>query len=225
MNGAGVNLLDTQGLLYCSDDSRGSGAITNKSSIEDRHHQETGPGCKPAFLTWARGFLEQNGQSALGAPPPAPSALRPLLAGWRPPDWRRGQPAPRGSAAPMGEGLWGAGVFWNVRFWPLWMCGKGKEAKVHMRRGQFCQSEEKQTAPVTTSRLAWPSQGSPPAPAELAHAASGEAVPTGTGGRSFPLPPPPSGLWGSTRWPGCAATLGQFTATGAGFGSRWGQVS
>ena len=63
-----------------------------------------------------------------------------------------------------------------------------------MRRGQFCQNEEKQTAPVTTSRLARPSQGSPPAPAVLAHPASGEPIPTGTGGWSFPLPYPTS-LW------------------------------
>ena len=41
---------------------------------------------------------------------------------------------------------------------------------------------------------------------------------------AFPSPPPPSVLWGSTRWPDCAATLEQFTATGEEFGSRWGQV-
>lgn len=40
-----------------------------------------------------------------------------------------------------------------------------------------------------------------------------------------PRPLPPSGLWVSTRWPGCTAVLGQFTATREGFGSRWGRVS
>ena len=116
----------------------------------------------------------------------------------------------------MGEGLWGAGVFLNVRFWPLWVCGKEKEAKVHMRQGQFCQSEEKQTAPVTTSRLAWPSEGSPPAPAELALPASGETVPTGAGGWSFPPAPPPAslgplGLYQVARLHSCPGAIHGYT--------------
>lgn len=33
VNRAGVNLLDTEGLLYCSDDNRGSGAITVTKTV------------------------------------------------------------------------------------------------------------------------------------------------------------------------------------------------
>lgn len=73
-NLAGGNLLDTEGLLYFKM-TMGAELNSNKNSIEDRHHQETCPGCKSAFLTWAPGFLEKNGQSVRTGSP-APSTLR-----------------------------------------------------------------------------------------------------------------------------------------------------
>lgn len=53
-------------------------------------------------------------------------------------------------------------MFQNVPSWPLGVCGKGRETKVHIRRDQFCQSEEKQTACVMTPRLAQPTRATPP---------------------------------------------------------------
>lgn len=96
------------------------------------------------------------------------------------------------SAVPKREGLQGEGAFQNIPSWPVWVCGKDREAKVHMQRGQFCQSEKKQTACVrapnglahgTTSP--WP---------ELAHPASRETFPQELEARAAPPPPPPACL-------------------------------
>lgn len=43
-----------------------------------------------------------------------------------------GQPGSRASAILTGKGLQGAHVFQNVPSWSLWVCGKEKEAKIHM---------------------------------------------------------------------------------------------
>lgn len=85
-----------------------------------------------------------------------------LAHGTGPPQWMEslrlawGTAGSRTNTAPIGEGLWGAGVFWNVRSWPLWLCGNERETRVHRSRGQFCQREEKQTACVKTSRCLGP---------------------------------------------------------------------
>lgn len=57
--------------------------------------------------------------------------------GWRSSGWPWETAGPRANAAPKGEGLQGASVFQNVPSWPLGVCGKGRETKVHIRREQF----------------------------------------------------------------------------------------
>lgn len=153
-----------------------------------------------------------------------------LAHGTGPPQWMEslrlawGTAGSRMNTAPIGEGLWGAGVFWNVRSWPLWLCGNERETRVRRSRGQFCQSEEKQTACVKTSRCLGPPPLHlyPPAPpphlppvprracspnqwGNISHRTWGWSFPSSTASLSC--------LWGSTRWQGCTAALGQVTAT------------
>ena len=151
------------------------------------------PGLASAFLTTC-GFLEKNGRSALGAPRPVPSPTsQPLLGRMETLRLEYRTAGSRASAAPTCEGLWGAGVFWNVQSWPLWVCGKEREAKVHMGRGQFCQSEEKQTACVRTPRLAWPSGVIPPRQSSLTQPV-GKRFPQELVAGACPPPLPPSCL-------------------------------
>lgn len=45
---------------------------------------------------------------------------------------RAGTAGVQASVAPKGESLQGEGVFQNVPSWSVWVCGKEREAKVHM---------------------------------------------------------------------------------------------